>query len=165
MAIDRDHRTGPHDPHDPTDADGNPAAMDPLDFARFVKRTPAEELLRLMRGERRAAVLDEVFRRMPGVFRADRAGTLDAIVHWRVGDRPDGGNDVYELAIADGACVVSPAPTAEPKLTLTLGAVDFLRLVTGNVHAVVLVMRGRLRTTGNVALTARFPSLFDVPRV
>ena len=144
--------------------DGNPATMDPLEFARLVKRTSTAELLELMTGERRTAVLDELFRRMPDVFRADRAGSLEAVIHWVVGDRPDGVGDRYELSIADGTCRLSDVPAREPRLTLAIGAVDFLHLVTGNAHPVVLVMKGKLRTKGDVALTAKFPSLFDVPK-
>lgn len=144
--------------------DTNPAMMDPLEFARLVKRTPAHELRAMMHSDRRAAVLDELFTRMPGVFRADRAGSINAVIHWVIGDRPDGGVDTYELVIADGRCELSPAPQREPKLTLALGAVDFLNLVTGNAHAVALVMRGKLKTKGDLALTAKFPNLFDIPK-
>jgi len=138
--------------------------MDPREFARLVKKAPANELRQLMQGERRSAILDELVSRMPSVFRADRAGSLDAVVHWRIGDRPDGGTDVYEMVIANGSCVLSDRAEREPRLTLTLGAVDFLNLVTGNRHAVVLVMQGRLKTKGDLALAARFPNLFDVPK-
>ncbi|MET7426933.1 SCP2 sterol-binding domain-containing protein [Dactylosporangium sp. NPDC005555] len=144
--------------------DADPATMDPREFARLVKKTPARELRQMMHSERRTAVLDELFVRMPGVFRADRAGAMNAVIHWVVGDRPDGGADTYELVIAGGRCELSPEPRREPKLTLTLGAVDFLNLVTGNAHPVVLVMRGKLKTTGDLALTAKFPNLFDIPK-
>ncbi|MGC1210924.1 MAG: SCP2 sterol-binding domain-containing protein [Micromonospora sp.] len=144
--------------------DTNPALLEPREFARLVKRTPASELRRLMRGEQRTAVLDELFARMPGVFRPDRAGALSAVIHWRIGDRPDGGVDTYQLVIADGTCELSPRPDAEPALTLSLGAVEFLQLITGNAHPVMLVMRGRLKTAGDLGVTAKFPTLFDVPR-
>lgn len=143
----------------------DPVLPEPREFARLVKRTSSDELLRLMQSPRRAAVLDELFRRMLTVFRPDRAGSLDAVIHWRIGDRPDGGRDVYELTIAGGTCTVSGTVAREPRLVLTVGAVDFLRLVTGNAHAVVLVMKGKLRTKGDLALSARFPLLFDVPKV
>lgn len=144
--------------------DTNPALLEPREFARLVKRTPASELRQLMRGDRRTAVLDELFARMPGVFRADRAGSLDAVIHWRIGDRPDGGVDTYQLVIANGTCTLSPRPHAEPALTLSLGAVEFLQLITGNAHPVMLVMRGKLKTTGDLGVTAKFPTLFDIPR-
>lgn len=143
---------------------GNPATLEPIEFSRFVKRAPADLLQELMRGPRRTDVLDEVFRRMPAVFRPDRAADLTARVHYVIGDRQDGGTDRYELVIADRVCTVSATPSGPPRLTLTLGGADFLRLVTGNAHPVVLVMKGRLRTSGDKILTARFPSLFDPPK-
>jgi hypothetical protein len=144
--------------------DANPAEMDPLTFARLVKGASAHELQQLMRGERRQAVLDELLRQMPGAFRADKAGSLDAVVHWNIADRLDGGSDVYELVISRGTCRLSPSPQHEPQLTLSIGAVDFLRVVTGNAHPVALVMKGRLRTKGELGLIAKFPTLFAVPR-
>lgn len=143
----------------------DPATTDPTEFALLVKRTPAAELRTLLRGERRATILSGIFRRMPELFRADRAKSLRATVHWVITDRADGGADRYELRIDDGACVVSPAPDGPADLTLTATASDFLQIVTGNAHPVMLVMRGRLKTSGDRLLTARFPTLFDVPKV
>lgn len=143
----------------------DPATLEPCTLARLVAGSTPEELGALMGGGQRAAVLAKVFADMPQVFRADRAGSLGAVIHWVIGDRPGGGADTYELVIAERACVVSPRPRHEPGLTLTVGAVDFLRVVTGQVHPVVLVMRGRLKTRGDVRLTAKFPSLFDPPGV
>ncbi|MFC4146103.1 SCP2 sterol-binding domain-containing protein [Micromonospora mangrovi] len=142
----------------------DPSTMDLLAFGRYVAGASAAELGRLVQGDGRTALLDRLFHSMPDVFRADRAGNLKAVIHWHVGDRVDGGADHYEMVIADGRCVVSPAPTGRPDLTLTLGAVSYLQLVTANAHAVALVVRGRLRTRGDLALTAKFPSLFDPPK-
>jgi putative sterol carrier protein len=143
----------------------DPATTDPREYARLVRDTPTGRLRDLMHGSRRTAVLDELFSQMPGVFRADRAAGLEAVVHWSVGDRPDGGVDRYQMVIANGTCELSAVPDRQPRLTLALGAVDFLQLVTGNAHAVALVMRGKLKTTGDLGLTMRFPNLFDPPRV
>jgi putative sterol carrier protein len=129
-----------------------------------VKQTPGSELQLLMTGERRTAILAELVRRMPDVFRTDRASGISAVVHWRVGGRADGGYDTYELHIDSGKCTVADSPTSEPRLVLTISGVDFLRMVTGNAHAVSLVMRGKLKSKGDVALTAKFPTLFDTPR-
>ncbi|HZN70160.1 MAG TPA: SCP2 sterol-binding domain-containing protein [Micromonosporaceae bacterium] len=147
-----------------TAREANPAMMDPLEFARLVKATSSTELRQMMQGDQRGAVLDELFRRMPDVFRADRAGSTDAVVHWVIGDRPDGGTDKYELVIANGTCEVSAQPERSPKLTLTIGVVDFLNLVTGNAHPVALVMKGKLKTKGDLGLTAKYPTFFDVPK-
>jgi hypothetical protein len=143
--------------------DADPATMDPREFARLVKRAPVDELARLMRGERRAAILDGVFVRMPDVFRRDRARAMSAVIHWGIGDRPDGGVDTYELVITDGVCALSEKPSNEPKVALTIGAVDFLKLVTGNANPLVLFMKGRMTAKGDLGLTRKIPSLFDAP--
>jgi predicted lipid carrier protein YhbT len=144
--------------------DIDPATLGPQELAALVKRSSAEELLSLMRSERRQAVLDKIFLDMPAVFRPDRASRDKEIVHWRIADRPDGGEDVYELVIADGTCRVSPSPRQAPRLALTIGAVDFLRVVTGNANPTTLFLRGRMKAKGDLGLAMRFPKMFDVPK-
>src|SRR5215471_19810152 len=106
-------------------------SVDPKQFAQLVKNTPADQLKAVMQSDQRGKALDAIFARMPSLFRADRAGSTNAVIHWNVGDRPDGGVDTYELVIANGACTLSPEPANDAKLSLTLGAVDFLKVVTG----------------------------------
>src|SRR5436305_1216745 len=101
----------------------DPATMDPREFAQLVKKTPADDLKQVMQSERRTVILDEIFARMAGLFRPDRAGSTNAVIHWIVGDRPDGGADPYELVIADGACALSPKPEHAPKLAPTAGSI------------------------------------------
>lgn len=136
---------------------------DPAVFARQVKAASDEELRDLLAGDRRATVLGDLVRGMPDVFRADRAGTLDAVVHWHV-TGPDGAEDVFELRIARGTCVVSERAELTPRLVLRLGAVDFVKMATGNAGARLLFMRGRLRVRGDLGLVNKLPVLFDVPR-
>lgn len=144
-------------------ADASPA-RDPRDFSRLVKRTPAPDLKRLMQSERRTTILDEIFTGMPAVFRPDKAGTIDAVVHWRIGDRPDGDVDTYELVIANGTCTLSARPERQPTLALTIGAVDFLKTVTGNANPMMLFLRGKMKAKGDLGLATKFPSLFDPPK-
>ncbi len=147
-----------------TDLELDPAAMDPLEFARLVKRTPASRLADAIRGPRRRAILDVIFDRMPGVFQPTRAADIDAVLHWCVGDRPDGGVDTYELVIADGTCKLSARPERVPTLAATIGGVDFLRMVTGNANPMRLFLTGRLKARGDLALTMRLPHLFLPPK-
>jgi putative sterol carrier protein len=140
------------------------AALDERELAQLVKRMPAQELRNIMRGPSRRAVLDRVFRDMPRVFRADRAGSTDAVVHWRIGDGPDDAVDTYELVIDGGGCAVSARPEREPRLALSIGVVDFLKVVTGNANAMVLFVRGKMKAKGDLGLATRFPAMFDVPK-
>jgi SCP-2 sterol transfer family len=140
------------------------STMDPKEFAELVKKTPTDELKQIMQSERRTAVLDGVFARMLGAFRPERAGSLDTVIHWIIGDRPDGGADTYELVIANGTCELSPKPEHEPKLVLTIGAVDFLKVVTGNGNAVMLFMSGKLKAKGDLGMAANIPNYFDISK-
>lgn len=147
-----------------TDFDLSDSSMDPHQFAQIVKSTPADQIATVMKSERRGKILDTVFHRMPTLFRADRAGNTNAVIHWNVGDRPDGGVDTYELVIENGTCTLSPAPERDPKLSLTLGAVDFLKVVSGNGNPVMMFMTGKLKAKGDLGLAANIANLFDIPK-
>ncbi|GAA2868524.1 hypothetical protein Acy02nite_84040 [Actinoplanes cyaneus] len=140
-------------------------AIDPGTFALEVKDASDRELEELMRGSRRTPVLTAVFRGMPDVFRADRAGSLHAVVHWHVGHPGGGPEDVWEVEVRDRRCEVRPGTTAEPRLRLTLDAVNFIKMTTGNAQAWTLFLRGRLKARGDLGLAKTFPRLFEVPRV
>src|SRR5262245_58274277 len=103
------------------------ASVEPKQFAQLVKSTPDAKIKEVMQSDNRGKILDAVFARMPTLFRPDRAGSTNAVIHWAIADRPDGGTDTYELVIADGACTLSPTPARDPKLTVTVGPVEFLK--------------------------------------
>jgi putative sterol carrier protein len=139
-------------------------SVDPEQFAQLVKKASNDQLKTIMQGDERGKVLDAIFARMPTLFRADRAGSTNAVIHWNVGDRPDGGVDTYELVIAGGACTLSPEPANDPKLSLTVGAVDFLKIVSGNGNPMMLFMQGKLKAKGDLGLAANIANLFDIPK-
>src|ERR1700755_805372 len=115
-----------------TDFDPTPfAAVGPKEFAQLVKSTPDAKIAEIMQSDARGKVLDQVFERMPTLFRADRAGSPTAVIHWTVTGRPDGGSDTYEVVIEDGACTVNNTAERDPRLSLTMGPVDFLKIVSG----------------------------------
>lgn len=146
------------------DNDLSSFSADPKQFAQLVKNSSNDDLAKLVAGDNRGKVLNEVFTRMPNLFRADRAGSTSAVIHWTIGDGPDGSTDTYELVIADGKCVLSPSPEHEPKLALTLGAVDFLKVVSGNANPVMMFMTGKLKAKGDLGMAAKIGDLFDIPK-
>src|SRR6266849_1191778 len=83
-------------------------------FARWVAGSPPERLERAMRGRRRSVLLNGIFRAMPGQFRGGEEGGLEAVVHWKIRGRRDGGVDIYEVAIAGGRCRTTRRPKLEP---------------------------------------------------
>ena len=85
-------------------------------------------------------------------------------MHWKILDRPDGGYDLYESILRDGAVTVGKEATADPKVTLKISRRDFLKLVTGNAEGPMLFICGKLKIDGNIALAAQLTSLFSIPR-
>src|SRR6187551_3131370 len=96
------------------------AALSPAEFAQLVKSTPDSKLAEVMAAENRNKILDEVFNRMPTLFRADRAGATQAVIHWNISGGPGGSTDSYETVIENGACTVTNQPAREPKLSMTM---------------------------------------------
>lgn len=144
--------------------DDDGSTIDPQEFAQLVKKTSNDELKQVMQSERRSTILGEIFERMPGLFRPEKAGSLNAVIHWNIGDRPDGGADTYEIVIADGKCEVSPTPVHEPKVAINVGAVDFLKVVSGNGNPVMMFMTGKLKAKGDLGLAANISNYFDIPK-
>ncbi|MDW5327806.1 SCP2 sterol-binding domain-containing protein [Plantactinospora sp. KLBMP9567] len=148
-----------------TDFDpANFASLEPKQFAQIVKSTPDDKLAEVMSGDLRGKVLDAVFGRMPTLFRADRAGNTNTVLHWTITGRPDGGSDTYEIVIENGACQVSETPQRDPKLTLTMGPVEFLKIVSGDANPVMMFMTGKLKAKGDLGLAANIANLFDIPK-
>ncbi|MFG1916086.1 SCP2 sterol-binding domain-containing protein [Micromonospora sp. NPDC048898] len=140
------------------------ANVGPKEFAQLVKSTPDDKIAQVMSGDLRDKILGEVFGRMPALFRADRAGSTNAVIHWVITGRPDGGSDTYEVVIADGTCVVNETPQHDPKLSLTMGPVEFLKIVSGGANPVMMFMTGKLKAKGDLGLAANIANLFDIPK-
>jgi hypothetical protein len=140
------------------------SSVDPKQFAQIVKSAPDSQIKEVMAGDMRGKILDEVFARMPSLFRPDRAGSTNAVIHWNVTGRSDGGTDTYEIVIENGACTLSPSPERDPKLSLTLGPVEFLKVVSGAGNPVMMFMTGKLKAKGDLGLAANIANLFDIPK-
>ena len=140
------------------------SSLDPAAFAQLVKSAPDAKIAEVMSSDVRPKVLDEIFRRMPALFRPERAGNTNAVIHWSITGAPDGGTDTYELVIADGACTLSETPSHEPKLALTVGPVDFLKVVSGNGNPVMMFMTGKLKAKGDLSLASNIANLFSIPK-
>jgi putative sterol carrier protein len=139
-------------------------SADPKQFAQHVKSTPDAKIAEVMQGEQRGKILNEVFSRMPSLFRADRAGSTNAVIHWNITGRADGGTDTYEVVIENGTCTVNETAERDPKLSLTMGPVEFLKIVSGNANPVMMFMSGKLKAKGDLGLAANIANLFNIPK-
>jgi putative sterol carrier protein len=137
--------------------------MDPEQVTGLVSSATDEQLREALDGPQREAILGEVFRRMEEHFRPASAQGVDAVVHWKIGGAPGGGHDHYEVVVREGTCTTTAEPAHEPRVTLALDGVDFMRLVTGNASGPALFMTGRLKIQGDLMFSARIQSLFTIP--
>lgn len=143
----------------------DPSQVDAQELARNMSTATDEQLTELMAGELRSQILSEIFRRMSEHFRADAAHDTDAVIHWRIGGRPDGGADEYETVIAGGSCDAHEGFQSDaPRVTFGIGGADFLRLVTGNAAGPMLFMSGKLKIEGDMMFAASAASLFTIPK-
>ena len=140
------------------------ASVGPKEFAQLVKSTPDSTIAEVMQSDARTKILDEVFSRMPTLFRADKAGDTETVIHWNITDKPGGGADTYETVIEDGACTVTRDPAREPKLALSRSSVDFLKVVSGGGNPMMMFMTGKIKAKGDLGLAAQVAKLFDIPK-
>ena len=140
------------------------ATVEPKQFAQIVKQTKDSEISELLQGEHRKQILDAIFAKFPTLFRADRAGSTQAVIHWNITGGPGGGTDTYETVIENGACTVTNQPVREPKLAMTMDPVTFLKVVSGDGNPMMLFMTGKIKAKGDLGLAANVAKLFDLPK-
>jgi putative sterol carrier protein len=139
------------------------SSVDPEQVAGTISSASDEQLREALSGPQRQAIIGEVFRRMEQHFKPSSAAGVDAVVHWKITDRPDGAIDHYEVVLKDGACTAGNDPQHEPRVTLTLDGVEFMRLVTGNAAGPMLFMSGKLKIEGDLMFSAQIQSMFTIP--
>ncbi|MCX4722650.1 SCP2 sterol-binding domain-containing protein [Streptomyces sp. NPDC090052] len=138
------------------------ASVTPQEFAKIIKGLSPRQLGEIARGDLRRQVLAEVFGRVERQFRPDSAGSLAAVIRWKITGESD---VVYETTIADGVCTVAEGRSeADPRLTLTMGDADFLKLVSGNASPVTLFILRKVKIAGDLGLASGLTRYFDIPK-
>jgi putative sterol carrier protein len=140
------------------------ATIGPKEFAQLVKSTPDSKIAEVMSSDSRGKILDEVFGRMPTLFRADRAGSTQAVIHWNITGGPGGTTNSYETVIENGACTVTNQPARDPKLTMTMDALTLLKVVSGDGNPMMMFMTGKVKAKGDLGIAAQIAKLFDIPK-
>lgn len=138
------------------------AALGPVEFVALLKTASDKEVKEVMTGPTRLSVIDSIFEHMPRMFRSDRAGAVHATTHWTITGEgvPD---DEWTVRIDDGQASSVRGHEGEPSVTLSMGPVEFIKLVTKTGNPVMMVMMGKIRIKGDMALAANIGNLFDVP--
>jgi hypothetical protein len=136
------------------------------DFAKLVAEASDEQIAEIVNGPAREQVLDEIFNRMAEHVEPARVRGTDAVVHFKVLDRPEslgGGYDHYEVVFDEGRCTASDRIEHEPQVTIRVGAVNFLKLAANQASGPTLFLTGKLRLEGDVMLASRLTGFFRIP--
>ncbi|MFJ9407886.1 SCP2 sterol-binding domain-containing protein [Streptomyces sp. NPDC101393] len=138
------------------------ARVTPEEFAKIVKGLTRRQIAEIAEGELRTRVLTEVFGRMGRQFRPDAAGSVRALIRWKITGESE---VVYETTLDDGTCTVREGRTeAEPRLTLIMDDAAFLKLVSGNGNPVTMFLTRKLKAVGDLSLASGLNRYFDIPK-
>jgi hypothetical protein len=108
-------------------------------------------------------MLRAIEKAIPLLFVSAAASGLDETFELRIRNPRRAEPDPFALAIADRRCLVTPGPAPSARSSVTVGADDLVRLVSGEVGWPELLSDGRLEMTGDPFLALRFPQLFALP--
>jgi putative sterol carrier protein len=132
-------------------------------LARVMRGVPDSRLEQALRTPLRRVALDAIFWQMPQRLDSRRATGVEATVRWRVTGRSDGEADVYDLVIADGQGRISRSGRHVPRLTITLGAAELVRLASGTLDPMQAYFKRRIQLSGDIMLAAKLTGLFRIP--
>jgi putative sterol carrier protein len=142
----------------------DPASVDPVAFVKAIKDTPDEQLAAGMADAQvREMVLDGIFSQWAEHFDREQAKDTDAVLEWKIFDKPGGGYDCYQVVIKHGTCTVEKDGNHPPRVAFKLKPVDFLKLVSGNAAGPMMFMTGKLKIDGDLMFAAGVQSLFRIP--
>lgn len=139
-------------------------SADASELAALAASASDEQLAAVMAdAELRERALSEVFKRMADQVNPAGLDGVDAVVHFRITEHPEGGEDHYEAILRDGTAVVSAEPSEQPQVTVIASGPSFLQLVSGRQSGPVMFMTGKIRIEGDLMLASRMTGFFRIP--
>ncbi len=104
-------------------------------------------------------VLGQIFAGMSEAFLPEKAGSQSAVIQYDI--NVGGTVHTYQLKIAGGKCELVKGAAGPARVTLTLQAPDFLRLVTGTLNGMQAFMTGKLKLTGDMMFAQVMQGWFE----
>ena len=135
--------------------------VDPAQLAELVKGLSDEELQKQVSDLGEDEVLKNIFDGMQDAFRPEKAQGVNSTIQYDV--ETTGGTKQWSAKIENGTCVTSEGPAPDPRLTLKVGLVDFIRLIFGQADGTQLFMSGKLKLQGDMMFAMQMQGFFDRP--
>lgn len=100
----------------------------------------------------------ELVEKMPGVFKADKAGDLNATIQL---DLAGDGGGIWAVRIANGSCDLVEGGVDSPTMTISMDAADFVAMQRGELQPMAAFMQGKIKLQGDMGLAMKFQELFN----
>jgi putative sterol carrier protein len=130
-------------------------------FAEAVKGMSDEELAEAVKNLGYDATLKQIFDEMPNAFVPEKAAGVSSELQYDI--NTEEGVKQWSVKIADGTCTTSEGPASEPRLTLSVDLVNFIRLIFNQVDGTQLFMSGKLKLQGDMMFAMQMQTFFQRP--
>ena len=132
--------------------------VDPAQLAEAVKGMSDEELAVVLKDMGADTVLKNIFDGMQESFQPDRAAGVNSVLQYDIatGD----GTKSWTVAFADGTCTTTEGAATDPRLTLSIGLIDFVRLIFNQAQGPQLFMSGKMKLQGDMMWAMQMQNYF-----
>jgi putative sterol carrier protein len=135
--------------------------VDPAQLAELVKGLSDEELKKQISDLGEEEVLKNIFQGMQDAFLPEKAQGVSSTIQYDIDT--DGGTKTWAVKFENGTCTTSEGPASDPRLTLKVGLVDFVRLILGQADGTQLFMSGKMKLQGDMMFAMQMQGFFDRP--
>lgn len=131
---------------------------DPAQLAEATKGMSDEELAQAIKDIGEDTTLKNIFQGMQDSFDPSRAAGVDSTVQYDIAT--DDGTKSYSVKISNGTCTATEGASDDPRLTLSIGLVDFVRLIFNQVQGPQLFMSGKMKLKGDMMWAMQMQNYF-----
>lgn len=135
--------------------------VDPAQLAELVKGLSDEELKKQVTDLGEDEVLKNIFQGMQEAFLPEKAQGVTSTIQYDI--VTDDGVKTWSAKIENGTCVTSEGAAPDPRITLNIALVDFIRLILGQADGTQLFMSGKLKIQGDMMFAMQMQGFFDRP--
>ena len=100
----------------------------------------------------------KLFKEMPNVFNAEKAGDMDATVQF---DLSGEGGGQWFVTISGGTCKVEEGTIEEPTSTIRMDATDYGDMIAGRLDPMTAFIQQKVKVEGDLNTVMKFQTLFD----
>jgi len=96
--------------------------------------------------------ISEFMARMASAFAPEKAVDIDADIQFKVSGVQAAN---WNVTIKDARCTVSQGTAPASKLTVSADSADFLKIFSGDLDVMQVIMQSRLKVTGDMSLAMK----------